>query len=111
MVNKKEITVPDFYKIYINALQEDTLPEALANNTRRFRKLLKQIPHKKINYAYAEGKWTITCKAWPADAAEPKEAAITHEDATLKGQGKCSIWGTTFSNTPIDFDDVKIEVD
>ncbi|OQP57052.1 hypothetical protein A3860_10815 [Niastella vici] len=59
MVNKKEITVPDFYKTYINALQEDNLPEALANNTRRFRKLLKQIPHKKINYAYAEGKWTI----------------------------------------------------
>jgi uncharacterized damage-inducible protein DinB len=59
MVNRKEITVPDFYTTYINALQEDNLQEALANNTRRFRKLLKQIPHKKINYAYAEGKWTI----------------------------------------------------
>ncbi|MFL5747364.1 MAG: DinB family protein [Niastella sp.] len=59
MVNRKDITVPDFYKTYINALQEDNLQEALTNNTRRFRKLLKQIPHKKINYAYAEGKWTI----------------------------------------------------
>jgi uncharacterized damage-inducible protein DinB len=59
MVSKKDITVPDFYKTYINALQEENLQEALANNTRRFRKLLKQIPHKKINYAYAEGKWTI----------------------------------------------------
>lgn len=59
MVSRKEITVPDFYTTYINALQEDNLQEALANNTRRFRKLLKQIPHKKINYAYAEGKWTI----------------------------------------------------
>ena len=59
MVKRKQITVPDFYKAYINALQEDDLQEALANNTRRFRKLLKQIPHKKINYAYAEGKWTI----------------------------------------------------
>ena len=58
----------------------------------------------------AEGKWTITCKAWSADAAEPAEASITHEDTTLKGQGKCSIWGTPFSNTPIYFDDVKIEV-
>ena len=58
-----------------------------------------------------EGKWTIAAKAWPADAAEPAEAAITHEDATLKGQGKCSMWGTTFSNTPILFDDVKISVD
>lgn len=59
MVSRKEITVPDFYTTYINALEEDSLQEALANNTRRFRKLLKQIPHKKINYAYAEGKWTI----------------------------------------------------
>ena len=59
MVTRKDITVPDFYKTYINALQEDNLQEALANNTRRFRKLLKQIPHKKINFAYAEGKWTI----------------------------------------------------
>jgi hypothetical protein len=59
----------------------------------------------------ADGKWTITCKAWLADAAEPREAAITHEDSTLKGQGKCSIWGTPFSNTPIYFDDVKIEVE
>jgi hypothetical protein len=41
MVNRKEITVPDFYTTYINALQEDNLQEALANNTRRFRKLLK----------------------------------------------------------------------
>ena len=59
MVNRRDVTVPDFYKTYLNALQEDNLLEALANNTRRFRKLLKQIPHKKINYAYAEGKWTI----------------------------------------------------
>jgi hypothetical protein len=59
----------------------------------------------------AEGKWTITCKAWPADGAEPQEAAITHEDTTLKGQGKCSMWGTPFSNTPIYFDDLKVEVE
>ncbi|HUP10969.1 MAG TPA: DinB family protein, partial [Niastella sp.] len=59
MVSKNDITVPDFFKTYINAVQEENLQEALVNNTRRFRKLLKQIPHKKINYAYAEGKWTI----------------------------------------------------
>jgi uncharacterized damage-inducible protein DinB len=59
MVHRKEVTVPEFFTTYINALHEDDLQEALSNNTRRFRKLLKQIPHKKINYAYAEGKWTI----------------------------------------------------
>ena len=59
----------------------------------------------------ADDKWNISAKAWAADAAEPKDAAITHEDATLKGQGKCSIWGTPFSGTPILFDDVKIEIE
>lgn len=58
-----------------------------------------------------EKKWTISAKAWPAAGEEPKEALITHEDATLKGQGKCSIWGTTFSNTPILFDDIKVEIE
>jgi hypothetical protein len=59
MVKRTEVAVPDFFKTYINAIEEDELQEALSNNTRRFRKLLKQIPHKKINYAYGEGKWTI----------------------------------------------------
>jgi uncharacterized damage-inducible protein DinB len=59
MVNRKNLTVPDFYTTYINAINENDLQEALQANTRRFRKLLKNIPHKKINYAYAEGKWTI----------------------------------------------------
>jgi hypothetical protein len=59
----------------------------------------------------AEGKWSLSGKAWSADAEEPKEAQITHEDATLKGQGKCSIWGTPFAGTPISFDDIKIEVE
>jgi Protein of unknown function (DUF664). len=59
MVKKYEVAVPDFFKTYINAIEENDLQEAIANNTRRFRKLLKKIPRKKIDYAYAEGKWTI----------------------------------------------------
>lgn len=59
MITKKDISVPEFYTGYVNAIQEDELLEALANNSRQFRKFLKQIPGKKINYAYAEGKWTI----------------------------------------------------
>lgn len=59
----------------------------------------------------AADKWTLSAKAWAADAEEPKDATITHEDATLRGQGKCSMWGTPFSGTPIFFDDVKIEVE
>lgn len=59
----------------------------------------------------AQGKWSISGKAWPAGVAEPAEPQIKHEDSTLKGQGKCSIWGTPFSGTPIYFDDVKLEIE
>jgi hypothetical protein len=55
-------------------------------------------------------EWTITGKAWPADGEEPKDAAIQHTDTALKGQGKCAIWGTPFSETPIYFDDIKIGI-
>jgi uncharacterized damage-inducible protein DinB len=59
MITRKDISVPEFYKGYINSVKEDDMMEALANNTRQFRKFLKHIPGKKINYAYAEGKWTV----------------------------------------------------
>ena len=59
----------------------------------------------------ADDKWTISGKAWPADGAEPKDAQITAEDSKLKGQGKCSIWATPFSGTPIDFDDIKLQIE
>lgn len=57
-----------------------------------------------------ETQWTITGKVWPAAEAEPKEAAIEHTDATLKGQGKCAIWGTPFSEMPIYFDDIRVAI-
>lgn len=59
MITRKDISVPEFYKGYINSVKEDDMMEALLNNTRQFRKFLKHIPGKKINYAYAEGKWTV----------------------------------------------------
>jgi hypothetical protein len=55
--------------------------------------------------------WTITGKAWPADAAEPAEPLIKHEEKNLKGQGKCAIWATPFSGEPVFFDDIKISVE
>ncbi|MFO1481935.1 MAG: hypothetical protein U1F71_01100 [Verrucomicrobiaceae bacterium] len=55
--------------------------------------------------------WSITGKAWPADAAEPAEPLIKHEDKGLKGQGKCAIWATPFSGEPVFFDDIHISVE
>lgn len=59
MVSRKQVTMPESFHRYLNAISENNLEEALRKNTRRFRKLLKEIPKKKINYAYAEGKWTL----------------------------------------------------
>lgn len=59
----------------------------------------------------ADNKWTIAGKAWPADSPEPKDPQITHEDTGLKGQGKCSVWATPYSGTPIYFDDIKLTLE
>ncbi|HBJ86668.1 MAG TPA: hypothetical protein DDZ88_22990 [Verrucomicrobiales bacterium] len=59
----------------------------------------------------ADDAWGITGKAWAADAAEPAEALIKHEDKGLKGQGKCAIWATPFSGEPVFFDDIRISIE
>jgi hypothetical protein len=59
----------------------------------------------------ADGSWSIKGKAWADGTAEPVEALISHEDSKLTAMGRCSLWATPFSGTPIDFDDVLLEVE
>jgi hypothetical protein len=59
MIPKTEIIVAEFYQSYLEQVKENDLHAALKKNTRQFRKLLKSIPRKKIDYAYAAGKWTL----------------------------------------------------
>jgi uncharacterized damage-inducible protein DinB len=59
MISKKEIVVPVSFKVYVDSITEDKLMPALRKSTRQFNKLLKSIPKKKVDYSYAEGKWTI----------------------------------------------------
>src|SRR5687767_10588905 len=59
MIQREQLTAPESYKKYINLVKEKNLLKALRNNEREFEKLLKKIPKKKRDYAYAEGKWTI----------------------------------------------------
>ena len=56
------------------------------------------------------GKWTVTGKAWIAGTPEPADAQITHEAASLPARGQCSIRGTPYAGTPIDFDAIKVRV-
>jgi len=59
MISKSEIIPAEFYQPYLDLIKEDEIGSAQKKNTRQFRKFLKKIPSKKIDYAYAEGKWTI----------------------------------------------------
>lgn len=59
MVKKSEVISPEFFHRYINTVKEDDVLKGIQTNTKAFRKFLKSIPKKKLDYAYAEGKWTI----------------------------------------------------
>ena len=59
MIPKTELIHADFYQPYLDMVKEEDIGAALKKNTRQFRKFLQKIPRKKIDHAYAEGKWTI----------------------------------------------------
>jgi len=58
-MKKSNIKAPGHFKNYVAKASDEDLSKALKNSTKRFKKLLDKIPGKKVNYAYAEGKWTI----------------------------------------------------
>lgn len=59
MATKQDALATEYYQNYIRLSPDDNILEALKRNTKNFRKLLKKIPKKKQDKAYAEGKWTI----------------------------------------------------
>ena len=59
MVQRKDVLVPESYKGYVAAAGSDDLSTALKKSAKQFRKLCQNLPKKKIDYAYAEGKWTV----------------------------------------------------
>jgi hypothetical protein len=59
MVPKHEIIAAEYQHAYINHIKEGDVHKALKKNTREFKKFLKTIPHRKIDHAYADGKWTL----------------------------------------------------
>jgi benzoyl-CoA reductase/2-hydroxyglutaryl-CoA dehydratase subunit BcrC/BadD/HgdB len=59
MIPRHEIIAMEMMQNYIKAVKEEDVLKALKKNTREFSKFLKEIPRKKIDHAYADGKWTI----------------------------------------------------
>lgn len=59
MIPRSEVIHAEFYQSYIDQIRDNDFREAIRKNGREFRKLLENIPRKKIDFTYAEGKWTI----------------------------------------------------
>ena len=59
MTTKQDALAGEYYQNYIKLAPDDNVVKGLERNSRNFRKLLKKIPRKKVDKAYAEGKWTI----------------------------------------------------
>ncbi len=59
MPTKSDALAAEFYSNYINKAKDENVVRAIEKSGKNFHKLLKNIPKKKIDHAYAEGKWTI----------------------------------------------------
>jgi len=51
--------VPEYYHKYINLAIENNIKTALEKHQSELISFLKEVPKKKWNYRYAEGKWSI----------------------------------------------------
>ncbi|HEV2352630.1 MAG TPA: DinB family protein [Puia sp.] len=59
MIAASEIIRAETYQVYLDLVTEKDFRAAIRKNTRQFLRLLEAIPHKKHDFAYADGKWTL----------------------------------------------------
>lgn len=59
MINREKLLIPASSLEYVNLVKEKDPLKGITRNTKKFRKLLNDIPKKKVDYAYAPGKWTL----------------------------------------------------
>ena len=56
-----------------------------------------------------DGFWKVDGKVWPKGSAEPQQWMIHVDDKEQPLAGRASIFGSPFSGTPIQFDDLKVD--
>ncbi|MFT3933844.1 MAG: DinB family protein [Chitinophagaceae bacterium] len=59
MLSKKDAIAAGAFLNYIAKAPDKEVIKSIKANTKAFKKLLKSIPAKKRDHAYAEGKWTV----------------------------------------------------
>lgn len=60
------------------------------------------------NRKVSDGEWKVSGNVWREKSVEPKDPAITFTEKTKPTAGRASIWGSPYSGTPIQFDDLKV---
>jgi hypothetical protein len=58
-----------------------------------------------------DGGSTIEGRVWSSDQQRPEQPSITAATKEPPAQGKASLWGTPYSESPIAFDDVTIKAE
>jgi hypothetical protein len=66
----------------------------------------------KLQLTKQNNKSTLQGKLWPRGTDEPRDWTISFEDpeSEKSPKGRASVWGVPYSGTPIDFDDIAINV-
>lgn len=59
MLTKQDAVAAPSFQHYMSRADDTDVVKAIRRSTKEFSKLLKSLPAKKRQYAYAEGKWTI----------------------------------------------------
>ena len=54
------------------------------------------------------GEWKIEGKTWPEAATEPADWMIVFDEKEAPASGRASVFGSPFSGTPIQFDDLVV---
>lgn len=63
----------------------------------------------KLQVSKAGAVWKIEGKAWTQGSPEPKQAMISYDETKDPTPGRASIWGSPFSTTPIQYDDLMVK--
>lgn len=62
----------------------------------------------RLKVAKSGATWKVDGKAWLQGATEPPQPTVSFEEKEEPVAGRASLWGSPYSTTPIEFDDLKV---
>jgi hypothetical protein len=62
----------------------------------------------RLQVVKAGAAWKVEGKAWAQGTSEPEKPSVSFDETTEPPSGRAAIWGSPFSTTPIQFDDLVV---